>query len=116
MIFMETTAGNIQPGIQYLFVLAMLKTSWQGGCGYQMLVVDAVLWNGKAEYNNRVGTIKNQPGYYSRFPCLHCSAKQYPPNVNVGDIKNTGIDIKLDSKGNFSKDWILGFDDYLFTL
>jgi hypothetical protein len=27
------------------------------------------------------------------------------PNVNVGDIKNTGIDIKLGSKGNFSKDW-----------
>jgi TonB-linked SusC/RagA family outer membrane protein len=28
-----------------------------------------------------------------------------PPNVNVGIIQNTGFDILLGSKGNFSKDW-----------
>jgi hypothetical protein len=28
-----------------------------------------------------------------------------PPNVNIGNVKNTGIDLTLSSKGNFSKDW-----------
>ena len=27
------------------------------------------------------------------------------PNVNIGDVKNTGIDLTLSSKGNFSKAW-----------
>ncbi len=28
-----------------------------------------------------------------------------PPNVNVGNIRNTGIDLALGSKGSFSKNW-----------
>jgi hypothetical protein len=33
-----------------------------------------------------------------------------PPNVNVGDIKNSGINISLGSKGNFSKNFSWNFN------
>ena len=28
-----------------------------------------------------------------------------PPNVNIGDVQNTGINLTLGSKGNFSKNF-----------
>src|SRR4029077_14900878 len=79
------------------------KTSWQEDVVINV-GLDGVLWNGKlsinADWYNKKTTGLLFP---VSLPALLGEATA--PNVNVGDIKNTGIDIKLGSKGNFSKDW-----------
>ena len=66
--------------------------------------MDAVLWNGKFGITADVYN-KNSTGLLLQdiLPGLLGGASA--PNVNIGDVKNTGIDLTLSSKGNFSKDW-----------
>jgi TonB-dependent starch-binding outer membrane protein SusC len=96
------SSGNIQQGFRPVR-FGNAKTSWQEDVVIDV-GLDAVLWNGKlsisADWYNKKSTGLLFP---VTLPALLGEATA--PNVNVGDIKNTGIDIKLDSKGNFSKNW-----------
>ena len=96
------SVGNIQQGFRPVR-FGNAKTSWQEDVVINV-GLDGVLWNGKlsitADWYNKKSTGLLFP---VSLPALLGEATA--PNVNVGDIKNTGIDIKLGSKGNFSKDW-----------
>ncbi|PWT76267.1 MAG: SusC/RagA family TonB-linked outer membrane protein [Bacteroidetes bacterium] len=93
---------NIQQGFRPVR-FGNAKTSWQEDVVINM-GLDGVLWNGKlsitADWYNKKSTGLLFPVL---LPALLGEATA--PNVNAGDIKNSGIDIKLGSKGNFSKDW-----------
>ena len=96
------SVGNIQQGFRPVR-LGNAKTGWQEDVVVNV-GIDGVFWNGKlsvtADWYNKKSTGLLFP---VSLPAILGEAT--PPNVNVGDIKNTGIDIKLGTKGNFSKDW-----------
>jgi hypothetical protein len=96
------SVGNIQQGFRPVR-FGNAKTSWQEDVVIDV-GLDVILWNGKlsitTDWYNKKSTGLLFP---VSLPALLGEATA--PNVNVGDIENTGIDIKLDSKGNFSKDW-----------
>ena len=96
------SVGNIQQGFRPVR-FGNAKTGWQEDVVVNV-GIDGVFWNGKlsvtADWYNKKSTGLLFP---ASLPALLGEAT--PPNVNVGDIKNTGIDIKLGTKGNFSKDW-----------
>jgi TonB-linked SusC/RagA family outer membrane protein len=96
------SVGNIQQGFRPVR-FGNAKTGWQEDVVVN-IGIDGVFLNGKlsitADWYNKKSTGLLFP---VSLPALLGEATS--PNVNVGDIKNTGIDIKLGTKGNFSKDW-----------
>ncbi len=94
--------GNIQRGFSQVN-WGNAHTSWQKDVETN-IGMDAVLWNGKFGITADVYN-KNSTGLLMQtiLPGLLGAAEA--PFVNIGDVKNTGIDLTLSSKGNFSKDW-----------
>jgi TonB-linked SusC/RagA family outer membrane protein len=68
------------------------------------LGLEATLWNGKLSITTNWFK-KESKGllFPASLPALLGSAT--PPNVNIGDVQNTGVDLLLSSKGRISKDW-----------
>lgn len=65
---------------------------------------ESILWNGKL---NVTIDLYNKKASGLLFPVTlpDVLGGAAPPNVNVGIVRNTGIDLLLGSKGKFSKDW-----------
>jgi TonB-linked SusC/RagA family outer membrane protein len=94
--------GNIQPGFAQV-TQGNAHTSWQKDV-VTNIGLDAVLWNGKFGITADVYN-KNSTGLLFPIILPGLLGTASAPNVNIGDVKNTGIDLTLSSKGNFSKDW-----------
>jgi TonB-linked SusC/RagA family outer membrane protein len=94
--------GNIQPGFAQV-TQGNAHTSWQKDL-VTNIGLDAVLWNGKLGVTADVYN-KNSTGLLFPVVLPGLLGAASAPNVNIGDVKNTGIDLTLSSKGNFSKDW-----------
>jgi len=79
------------------------RTGWQQDI-VANIGFESVLWRGKLSitadwYNKKTEGLL----FPVRLPDVLGGAD--PPNVNVGRIKNTGIDLLIGSKGKFSKSW-----------
>ena len=105
--------GNIAEGFRPIR-FGNAKTSWQEDI-VTNIGFDAVFWNGKlnltADWYN-----KNSTGLLFPVSLPALLGEATPPNINVGNVKNTGIDLTLGSKGRFSKnsgwDFSLTFSHY----
>jgi TonB-linked SusC/RagA family outer membrane protein len=76
------------------------------------LGLEATLWNGKLSITTNWFKKESQGLLFpASLPALLGSAT--PPNENVGDVQNTGVDLLLSSRGSISKDWNW---DITFTL
>ncbi|MES1214600.1 MAG: SusC/RagA family TonB-linked outer membrane protein [Bacteroidota bacterium] len=97
------STGAIQPGFRVVRI-GNSNTGWQ-----QDIVanagLDAIFWNGKLRLSTDVYR-RNSKGllFPAQLPA-YLGADATIPNVNVGDVKNSGIDVLLGSKGKFSKSW-----------
>ncbi|HYV55686.1 MAG TPA: SusC/RagA family TonB-linked outer membrane protein, partial [Chitinophagaceae bacterium] len=94
--------GNIQTGFAQV-TQGNAYTSWQKDI-VTNIGLDAVLWSGKLGITADVYN-KNSTGLLFRIILPGLLGAAQAPNVNIGDVKNTGFDLTLSSKGNFSKDW-----------
>jgi TonB-linked SusC/RagA family outer membrane protein len=94
--------GNIQQGLGQV-TWGNAHTGWQKDV-VKNIGLDAILWNGKFGITADVYD-KNSTGLLFQVVLPGVLGTASPPNENIGDVKNTGIDVTLSSKGNFSKDW-----------
>ncbi|MFI5187135.1 MAG: SusC/RagA family TonB-linked outer membrane protein, partial [Chitinophagales bacterium] len=97
------STGSIQQGLR-LVRIGNASTGWQQDI-VTNIGIDAVLWNGKlgitADIYNR-----NSSGLLLPIALpAYLGVDAIAPNVNVGDLRNTGLDILVSSKGKFSKNW-----------
>jgi len=95
-----SSIGNIAEGFRPIR-FGNAKTSWQEDI-VTNIGFDAVFWNGKlsltADWYN-----KNSTGLLFPISLPALLGEATSPNINVGDVRNTGVDITLGSKGRFSK-------------
>jgi TonB-linked SusC/RagA family outer membrane protein len=99
------SSGNIQTGFAQV-AWGNANTSWQKDI-VTNIGLDAVLWNGKFGINADAYN-KNSTGLLFQIVLpglLGTASPAAAPYVNIADVKNTGIDLTLSSRGNFSKDW-----------
>ena len=79
------------------------KTGWQ-----EDIVINAgfesILWNGKLSITSDLYK-KKSSGLLFPVSLPDILGGATAPNVNVGTVQNTGVDILLGSKGRFSKNW-----------
>ena len=79
------------------------KTGWQ-----EDIVINAgfegILWNGKLSVTADFYK-KKSSGLLFPVSLPDILGGAIPPNVNVGTVRNTGVDVLLGSKGRFSKSW-----------
>ncbi len=68
------------------------------------LGLENILWNGKLSITAD-WYVKNSKGLLFPVALPDLLGIATPPNVNIGNVKNTGIDLLLGTKGNFSKEW-----------
>jgi len=87
------------------------KTGWQEDA-VTNLGFESVLWNGKLSVTFDWYD-KNTKGLLFPVQLPDLLGDATSPNVNVGNIRNTGFDILLGSKGSFSKNWNW---DFLVTI
>ena len=96
------TSNSTQQGFRVVRI-GNPRTGWQEDI-VTNIGFESLFWNGKlsltVDWYNKTSTGSIIPGVLASF-----LGDVTPPNVNVGNVKNTGIDILLGSKGNFSKDW-----------
>lgn len=96
------SSTSIQQGFRVVRI-GNPETGWQQDV-VRNIGVESVFWKGKlsvtADWYNKISTGLLFP---VSLPALLGDAT--PPNVNVGNVKNTGIDVLIGSKGNFSKNW-----------
>ena len=105
--------GNIDQGFRPVR-FGNARTSWQEDI-VTNIGLDAVFWNGElsltADWYN-----KNSTGLLFPLSLPALLGEATPPNVNVGDVKNYGIDLTIGSKGRFSKnsgwDILITFSHY----
>ena len=107
------TSNSIQQGFRTVR-LGNPRTGWQQDI-VSNIGFESIFWNGKLSltvdwYNKRSTGLL----FPVSLPALLGDA--IPPNVNVGNVKNTGIDILLGSEGKFCKVLELGYDDHFFAL
>jgi len=94
------SSGNIQRGNR-MVRLGNPKTGWQQDEVIN-LGLDAILWKGKFSITAELYNKKTKGLLFPiSLPALLGDA--IPPNVNVGNISNKGIDLTVGSKGKFSK-------------
>ncbi|MEX3833492.1 TonB-dependent receptor, partial [Paraburkholderia sp. BR14263] len=96
------SSGNIQRGFRRVRI-GNANTGWQEDM-VTNIGIESILWKGKlsitADFYNKKTTGLLFP---VTLPDLLGDAT--PPNANIGDIKNTGYDLTIGSKGKFSKNW-----------
>ncbi len=96
------STGSIQQGFRATRI-GEPKTGWQ-----EDIVVNAgfesILWNGKL---NITADWYKKKSKGLLFPIIlpDVAGGAMPPNINVGNVQNTGVDVLLSSKGRFSKNW-----------
>ena len=96
------SSGSIQRGLRTVRI-GNPSTGWQEDI-VTNLGLESVLWGGKlsivADWYN-----KNTKGLLLQQTLPDILGDATSPNVNIGSIRNTGIDLTLGSKGHFSKNW-----------
>ncbi|HMH33977.1 MAG TPA: SusC/RagA family TonB-linked outer membrane protein [Puia sp.] len=97
------SSGAIQQGFSIVRI-GNPKTGWQKDV-VSNIGLDAILWNGKlsvtADWYNKTST-----GLLMPIPLPdYIQGDATPPNVNIGNIRNSGIDLMLGSKGKISRNW-----------
>jgi len=95
-------SGSIQPGFRVIQI-GNAKTGWQQDV-VTNIGLDAILWNGKFSVTSDLYQ-KESRGLLFQIALPDLLGDATPPNINVGDIRNTGIDLTLGSKGSFSRNW-----------
>jgi hypothetical protein len=96
------SSGRIQQGVAATRI-GNKQTGWQRDV-VTNIGVDGIFWNGKlsitadAYKRDSKGLLFPAP-----LPVYLGVPDAAPPNVNIGDLRNTGIDLLVGSKGNFSK-------------
>ena len=93
------STGSIQRGYRKLRI-GNPKTGWQEDVTTN-LGLDAIFWNGKLSFNAD-WYVKESKGLLFKIELPDLLGDASPPNVNAGDIRNTGFDLSLGSKGSFS--------------
>lgn len=107
------SSGNITRGFRTIRI-GNPKTGWQEDV-VTNIGLDGIFWKGKLSIAAD-WYIKKTEGllFPVRLPALLGDAQ--PPNVNVGNIENKGIDLTIGSKGNLSRnlvwDLLLTFSHY----
>jgi hypothetical protein len=80
------------------------KTGWQQDI-VTNIGLDAIMWSGKLGFVVD-WYVKKSSGLLYQVPLTNfLGSTPIPPNVNVGDIENRGVDLQLTSIGSFSKKW-----------
>ena len=78
------------------------KTGWQEDV-VTNVGFESVFWNGKL-YINADWYLKKAKGLLFQISLPGVLGGATPPNINVGAVNNTGIDLLIGSKGKLSKD------------
>lgn len=96
------SSGSIQRGFRRVRI-GNANTGWQED-EVTNLGIETILWKGKlsitADFYNKKTT-----GLLFPIILPDLLGDATPPNANVGDIKNTGYDLTIGSRGKFSKNW-----------
>lgn len=79
------------------------STGWQEDI-VGTIGVESVFWNGKLSITADVYN-KKASGLLFPVTLPDVLGGATAPNINVGIVQNTGIDLLVNSKGKFSKDW-----------
>jgi len=79
------------------------KTGWQTDKKTN-IGLDAIMWNGRLTFSADYYHKKSE-GLLFPLALPAILGGSTPPNVNVGDVENTGFDLLLGSRGSISKDW-----------
>ena len=99
---MGGTNNNPVPGFRTSYI-GNPATGWQqdvvGNVGFE-----SILWNGKLSITAE-WYIKKTNGLLLPAQLPDILGDATPPNVNIGNIRNKGINLLVGSKGKFSKDW-----------
>ena len=78
-------------------------TSWQQDI-VSNFGIESILWKGKLSLTAD-WYVKKTNGLLLPAQLPDILGDATPPNVNIGNIRNRGVDLLLGSKGKFSKDW-----------
>jgi len=79
------------------------QTGWQEDIATN-IGFESVFWNGKLSVTTDFYT-KKATGLLFPVTLPDVLGGASPPNVNVGTVKNSGIDLLINSKGKWSADW-----------
>ena len=96
------STGNIQRGYRTIRI-GNPRTGWQED-EVVNAGLDGILWNGKLTFSAD-WYYKKTKGLLFPVSLPALLGDVTAPNVNVGNIHNTGIDLTIGSKGKFSNDW-----------
>jgi len=96
------STGNIQRGYRTVR-LGNPRTGWQEDEVFNT-GIDGIFWNGKMTIMVD-GYVKRTKGLLFPVTLPALLGDFLLPNVNVGNIRNAGIDLTIGSKGRFSKKW-----------
>lgn len=95
------SSGSIQPGFTVTRI-GEPKTGWEEDI-VTNAGIEAIFLNGKLSAT--LDAYKKQStGLLSPITLPDILGGATPPNVNIGDIQNTGLDVLIGSEGKFSKD------------
>ena len=95
-------SGSIQRGFRVVR-LGNPKTGWQQDEQFNA-GLDLELWKGKLSINADWYQ-KNSQGLLFPVALPDILGDVIPPNVNVGNIRNSGIDLTVGSRGSLNKNW-----------
>ena len=96
------TSNSVQQGFRVVRT-GNPRTGWQKDI-VTNIGFESMFWNGKlsitADWYNKISS-----GLLFPVPLPALLGDATPPNGNIGNVKNTGIDIMIGSRGSFSKHW-----------
>jgi TonB-linked SusC/RagA family outer membrane protein len=96
------TSNNIVQGFRTVRI-GNPRTGWQEDI-VANIGFETILWNGKlnitADYYQ-----KKSKGLLFQISLPDILGTATRPNGNIGNVENKGLDLLINSKGNFSKDW-----------
>jgi TonB-linked SusC/RagA family outer membrane protein len=95
-------SGSIQQGFRVTRI-GEPKTGWQEDV-VTNAGIESVLWKGKLSATIDVYK-KQSKGLLFQVALPDILGGATRPNINVGNVQNTGLDLLLSSEGKFSKDW-----------
>ena len=96
------SSGDIQRGFRVVRV-GNPKTGWQQDI-VSNIGIESVLWNGRLSITADWYK-KESRGLLFPVTLPDILGDVIPPNINVGNILNTGIDLTLGTQGKFSNNW-----------
>jgi TonB-linked SusC/RagA family outer membrane protein len=96
------SSGSIQQGFRVTRI-GDPKTGWQEDAVVNA-GIESVLWKGKLSATIDVYK-KQSKGLLFPVTLPDILGGATPPNINIGNVQNTGLDVLLSSEGKFSRDW-----------